>query len=53
MKFKLDENFGPRVQEIFVRKGHDCRSVLEEGLGGATDDKVLEAAKAEELFRAG
>jgi hypothetical protein len=35
MKFKHDENFGPGVQEVFVRRGHDCRSVLEEGLGGS------------------
>jgi hypothetical protein len=40
MKFKLDENFGPRIQEVFVRRGHDCRSVLEEALGGATHEKV-------------
>lgn len=47
MKFKLDENFGRSVQEVFIARGHDCLSVVDEGLGGAPDPKVLEAAVSE------
>lgn len=44
MKFKLDENFGPTVLEIFKRRGVDCHTVHEEGLTGADDPDVLAAA---------
>jgi predicted nuclease of predicted toxin-antitoxin system len=47
MNFKLDENLGPTVQEIFIRRGHDCRTVREQNLGGAVDALVLEAAVSE------
>lgn len=48
MKFKLDENFGPTVHEVFHRRGLDCHTVLEEGLAGADDPTVLAAAVAEQ-----
>jgi len=48
MRFKLDENFGPSIYELFARRGHDCRTVSEEGLRGASDDVVLEASVREE-----
>ena len=47
MNFKLDENLGPTVQEIFIRRGHDCRTVREQNLSGAVDALVLEAAVSE------
>ncbi len=47
MNFKLDENLGPAVREVFSRRGHDCRMVREQGLGGAVDTRVLEAAVSE------
>ena len=28
MKFKLDENFGTRTQQIFESQGHDIKTVL-------------------------
>lgn len=48
MKFKLDENFGPTVHQVFQKRGLDCRTVPEEGLSGSPDPDVLAAAVAEE-----
>lgn len=48
MKFKLDENLGPSIQSIFQEHGHDCATAREEGLGGADDPKMLQAAIAED-----
>ena len=48
MKFKLDENFGPTVHEVFQRRGLDCHTVVAEGLAGADDPAVLAAAMAED-----
>jgi predicted nuclease of predicted toxin-antitoxin system len=45
--FKLDENLGPSILEAFTARGLDCRTTREEGLGGAKDPTVLEAAIAE------
>ncbi len=48
MKFKLDENFGPAVHEVFRLRGLDCATVAAEGLGGMSDATVLTAAVAED-----
>lgn len=48
MKFKLDENLGQSAREPFTRRGHDCETVRDEGLGGADDPAVLAAAIAED-----
>ncbi|RJP37719.1 MAG: hypothetical protein C4547_05335 [Phycisphaerales bacterium] len=48
MKFKLDENFGPTVQQVFRKRGLDCRTVVDEGLSGSPDPDVLAAAVAEQ-----
>lgn len=48
MKFKLDENFGPTVHEVFQRRGLDCQTVVGEGLGGADDPTVIAATVAED-----
>lgn len=37
MKFKLDENFGSRTQNIFREFDHDVHTVAEEQLSGASD----------------
>lgn len=47
MKFKLDENLGPTIQQIFLRKGYDCKTVREENLSGTTDDRLLLEAVGE------
>ena len=46
-KFKLDENLGRNVQQIFHDRGHDAVTVREEKLSGAKDPRVLRAATAE------
>ena len=48
MKFKLDENFGPTVLEVFLRRGLDCHTVRDEDMIGADDADVLAAAVAED-----
>ena len=48
MKFKLDENFGRRTADLFVHAGHAIETVVEEGLGGASDRAVFEACRAED-----
>ncbi len=48
MKFKLDENLGPSIQAIFQERGYECTTTREEGLGGADDSRVLQAAVAED-----
>lgn len=46
-RFKLDENL-PRDAEALLRDaGHDVQTVLDEGLGGSADPKVLNACRAE------
>lgn len=47
MKFKLDENFGPAIKALVAAAGHDCLTVVDEGLGGAVDQQVLDAATSE------
>ena len=43
MKWKLDENFGSRTAHLFLRAGHDVETVLQENLGGSTDEVLFEA----------
>ena len=40
MKFKLDENFGYRAQELFRSAGHDVQSVLDEKIQGCLDKNL-------------
>jgi len=42
MKFKLDENFGFRTQELFRSAGHDVKSVLDEKIQGCSDQDLYE-----------
>ena len=37
MRFKLDENFGKRMLNIFQAAGHDVRTTLDEGVQGCSD----------------
>ncbi len=48
MKFKLDENFGTRTQELFRRSGHDVKTVREQGLEGCSDIQLYEMCCAEQ-----
>ena len=42
MKFKLDENFGKRTQQVFRMAGHDVQTVREERLQGSPDQSVYD-----------
>ena len=48
MKFKLDENLPEKVRETLDEFGHDVRTVVDEGLSGASDQAVFEACVAED-----
>ncbi|MBI5788204.1 MAG: DUF5615 family PIN-like protein [Candidatus Schekmanbacteria bacterium] len=48
MKFKLDENFGNRTQELFRAKGYDVQSVLSQRLSGCSDSNLYEVCYAEQ-----
>src|SRR5437016_13358564 len=45
MRFKLDENLPRELADDPRRLGHDPDSIVEEGLSGAKDRTVLQAAR--------
>ena len=47
MKFKLDENLGPRIQRLFQAHGHDAQSVPDEKLQGCPDEQLYEVCRSE------
>ena len=47
MKFKLDENFGSRTQNIFLEAGHDVQTVWEQDLLGSPDGFIYEVCRSE------
>ena len=42
MKFKLDENFGTRTQQLFLASGHDVSTVGSQELCGCPDRQLFE-----------
>jgi predicted nuclease of predicted toxin-antitoxin system len=46
VKLKLDENLPAELATDLRALGHDADTVIDEGLGGAPDPAVLEAARA-------
>ena len=48
MKFKLDENFGTRTQQIFRAAGHDVQTVRDEELQGSSDQYLYEVCCTEQ-----
>lgn len=48
MRVKLDENLPVQLKRLFSQFGHDAATVLDEGMGGATDAEVVAACLAEE-----
>jgi predicted nuclease of predicted toxin-antitoxin system len=48
MKFKLDENFGTRTQQLFRAAGHDVQTVRDQGLQGRSDFYLYEVCCAEQ-----
>ena len=47
MRVKLDENLPIQLKHLFTESGHDAVTVLEEGMGGATDSDVASVCLAE------
>ena len=48
MRFKLDENLPIRLKSQFTESGHDAVSVLDQGMGGATDSALASACVTEQ-----
>jgi len=46
--FKIDENLPIEVVELITASGHDALSVVDQGLGGASDPSIAQACIAEE-----
>lgn len=47
MKFKLDENLSPALSAAFMAAGHDAHSIVEQGLGGRSDSRVIDVCVRE------
>ena len=47
MRVKLDENLPIQLKSLFTEFGHDASTVLDEGIGGATDAEVASTCLAE------
>jgi predicted nuclease of predicted toxin-antitoxin system len=48
MRFKLDENFGTRTQELFQAQGHNVQTVRMQGHQGSSDIHLFEVCCAEQ-----
>lgn len=48
MKFKLDENFGTRTQQLFYDAGHDVQTVRDQRLQSCSDYHLYEICCAEQ-----
>ena len=47
MDFKVDENLPQEVAQLLVKAGHDAVMALEEGLGGSSDQALVEVCQRE------
>jgi predicted nuclease of predicted toxin-antitoxin system len=47
MKFKLDENFGTRTQQLFRSAGHDIQTIRDQGMQECSDNYLYEVCCAE------
>jgi predicted nuclease of predicted toxin-antitoxin system len=50
VKIKLDENLPAALADDLTRFGHDCDTVVDEGLTGQPDSRVLDSAQREYRF---
>ena len=48
MRFKLDENLPIQIQLLLTEHGHDAVTVLDEGIGGATDSTIASVCQGEQ-----
>jgi predicted nuclease of predicted toxin-antitoxin system len=49
MRLKLDENLGVRTRQLFRDAGHEVKTVLEQGLGGTSDQHLYEVCRDEKM----
>lgn len=49
MKFKLDENFGSRIQEIFQEAGYEAFTVRDQKLQGCLDKQLFDVCSFEKI----
>ena len=48
MRVKLDENLPVQLKGLFTESGHEAATVVDEGLGGASDTEVAAVCIGEE-----
>jgi hypothetical protein len=48
MKIKLDQNLSRHLREVLAALNHDVDTVFDEGLAGADDATVLQAARSQD-----
>ena len=48
MRVKLDENLPIQLKRLFTESGHDAATVVDEGLGGASDTEIAAICIAEQ-----
>jgi len=48
MKFKLDENFGPQVADLFREHGYEASTVFEQDLCSSADNHIFNICQKEE-----
>lgn len=48
MRIKVDENLPLSIARLFTDRGHQAETAIAEGLGGASDARVAESARAED-----
>ena len=46
MRIKLDENFDPKLVDLFEAAGHNADTVLSEGLSGRKDEDIYEICRS-------
>lgn len=49
MRFKLDENFGTRTQQLFRQAGHEVKTVRDQSLQGSADLTIYETCCVEQF----
>jgi len=47
VRVKLDETFGRRAVEVFTAANIDLDTIIDEGLAGISDERVVEVCKEE------
>jgi predicted nuclease of predicted toxin-antitoxin system len=48
VKFKLDENLSPSLATLFASTGHEAHSVVQQALGGQSDERVIDVCAEEQ-----